>query len=116
MIPIFQAAHKRQIFSVFLIALIGIARQAAEQCNTHKQITQSRHHQHQPGERHEHGQQAKNQARPQKQGIEFVRAISTGHKPCQTRFDLIAQPAQPATTIRHGSTPSNIRCYYYMEI
>ena len=80
MAAILAAAAPCQETTVFLIPLIGVAGQAAEDGIDHAHIAQGGQCQTHPEKGHQQRYQAKNQTCAQNSGIEFVRAVSAGHK------------------------------------
>ena len=80
MAAILAAAAPCQESAVFLIPLVGVAGQTAENGIAHAHIAQGSHRQTHPEEGHQQRNQAKNQTCAQNSGIEFVRAVSAGHK------------------------------------
>ena len=114
MFPIPQLLDHKEEFSIFLIPLIGVAGEAAKHRHDHKHLRQQRYAQIGPAHRQEHGNQAQNQTRPQKNRIELVRAVAAGHKAHQSHFQFVAKLSKPTASSVHGNPSQVLRWYYYM--
>ena len=101
MLPVLQTVIDLQEAAVFLITLVGVPGQAAENGPDHQTIAQRPENQVKGLHRNHHRQQTGHQAGAEDRHIQTVGAIATGHKAakggCQFEGDL----AKPATESIH---------------
>ena len=83
MFPVFQPFHKAKILPIFLVALVGVPGEAAEDGPEHQTIGHRRQNQIDRPHGDKHREQADHQACAQDSGIELVRAVTASHKAAQ---------------------------------
>ena len=104
-VPVLQPIDYLQKLPVFLIPLVGVPGQGAEDGPDHQPVAQ--HHQQKIYRRvaENDGQQAYRQTYAQDYHIQFVRAIAPCHKPPQKRGKPRGELPQPAANAIHRNHP-----------
>ena len=102
---ILQLLEKQQKFPVFLIALIYIPGQSAENGKKHQNIRNQSHRQLQRSAGEEGCQHRTEKTGAENGHIQFIRAVTTCHKTLQTGAQLIAEISQPVSKSVHKMLP-----------
>ena len=88
-LPILQPFHETQIAAVLLVALVGVAAEAAEKGIAGQAVRAKRENQAQHRAPQEYGHHAQHQRGHQKGDIQLVGAVAAGHKPAKPLTDLV---------------------------
>ena len=89
MLPVFHALQASQIPAIFLVALIGIAGQTAENDDDHQNVGETDCSKIRPASQQKRQQNATG-CNPKEQIIQLIGTVTAGHKSPQARFELVA--------------------------
>jgi hypothetical protein len=100
-LPVFDPIQQLQIFPVFLVALVGIPGEAAENGPEQQAVGQQAQQHIQKIIFGKKSDEAQCHTGQQNGGIEFVRAIAAHHKTAEAYFQFFSKLAKPAAESIH---------------
>jgi hypothetical protein len=101
MVFIFYSVQQPEIFSVFLVPLVGVSGKCPENCPTHAHVRKRHQNQLQKRAGKQHLQNAGNQTRKQNCRIQFIGAVAPLHKVPGGCRNFCAQRPQPIAKTVH---------------
>ena len=115
-LPVFQSVKERPKPPVLLIALIGIAGQAAIDCPDHQTVTEHKKNHVQPSRLASYRYQTGNQPGTQDHHVQPVCTVASGHKAAESCRYLCSKPLKPTADSTHRKITFAYRflVFYYI--